>query len=625
MSGDRKSTLLTAEQLAELSSVFKTIDADGNGFIKVNELGEALKAVGIKLAQYEVRDLLRKYDTKVKDDQLDMDEFEKLYTDLKKERDVGSKFKKNVKAKEGVEVHGGMAQSSAEGTKHTVVDEEQVAFANWINKNMLPDPDCKKYLPLDPNSKDLYTKTGDGILYCKLINVSVPNTVDERAMNKGAKLTVFQVHENLTLALNSATAIGCYIVNIGADDLRDGKPHLVLGLLWQIIRIGLLSEINLAENPNLAVLLLDGESLDDLRKLSPEQLLIRWVNYHLNRSGCGRQITNLTTDIKDSVVYTHLLYMIAPKESGVNENALGEHDLRYRAELTLQEADKIGCRHFVSPDDVVNGNYKLNLAFVANLFNNYPALDKKDDIDLESLQIHEETREEKMYRNWMNSLGVSPYVNHLYGDLSDGLIIFQLYDKIRPGIVDWSRVVKQFNKIKVLMEKIGNCNYAVELGHQVKFSLVGIQGKDIYDGNETLTLALVWQLMKAYTLSILSKLAGDESGHHPIVDKQIVTWANEKLANAGKQRQITGFNDPNISDAKIVLDLIDAIKEGAVNYDHVKQGETSEEKLSNAKFAISMGRKIGARFYALPEDIVEVKSKMVMTIFACLMIRDLQK
>ena len=59
-------------------------------------------------------------------------------------------------------------------------------------------------------------------------------------MNKGAKLTVFQIHENLTLALTSAMAIGCYIVNIGADDLRDGKPHLVLGLLWQIIRVRLI-------------------------------------------------------------------------------------------------------------------------------------------------------------------------------------------------------------------------------------------------------------------------------------------------------------------------------------------------------------------------------------------------
>jgi len=30
----------------------------------------------------------------------------------------------------------------------------------------------------------------------------------------------------------------------------------------------------------------------------------------------------------------------------------------------------------------------------------------------------------------------------------------------------------------------GNCNYAVELGQQCKFSLVGIDGKDIYDGKD---------------------------------------------------------------------------------------------------------------------------------------------
>lgn len=35
-----------------------------------------------------------------------------------------------------------------------------------------------------------------------------------------------------------------------------------------------------------------------------------------------------------------------------------------------------------------------------------------------------------------------------------------------------------------------------------------------------------------------------------------------------------------------------------------------------------MARKIGAHIYALPEDIAEVKSKMVMTVFACLMARD---
>jgi len=41
------------------------------------------------------------------------------------------------------------------------------------------------------------------------------------------------------------------------------------------------------------------------------------------------------------------------------------------------------------------------------------------------------------------------------------------------------------------MDQIQNCNYAVELGKQLRFSLVGIQGKDIYDANPTLTLGFL--------------------------------------------------------------------------------------------------------------------------------------
>ncbi|KAH3882242.1 hypothetical protein DPMN_006176 [Dreissena polymorpha] len=58
----------------------------------------------------------------------------------------------------------------------------------------------------------------------------------------------------------------------------------------------------------------------------------------------------------------------------------------------LREADKIKCRAFITCKDVVRGNTKLNLAFVANLFNTYPALEKPDDMEVELI---EETREEK--------------------------------------------------------------------------------------------------------------------------------------------------------------------------------------------------------------------------------------
>lgn len=43
------------------------------------------------------------------------------------------------------------------------------------------------------------------------------------------------------------------------------------------------------------------------------------------------------------------------------------------------------------------------------------------------------------------------------------------------------------------------------------------------------------------------------------------------------------------------------------------------------RYAVSMARRIGARVYALPEDLVEVKPKMVMTVFACLMGRGMKR
>jgi plastin-3 len=77
----------------------------------------------------------------------------------------------------------------------------------------------------------------------------------------------------------------------------------------------------------------------------------------------------------------------------------------------------------------------------------------------------------------MNSLGVSPYVNCLSSDLADGLIIFQLYEIISPGCVEWNKVTRKFSRMKKFMEKIQNCNYVVELGRRQKYSLVGIAGK----------------------------------------------------------------------------------------------------------------------------------------------------
>lgn len=82
--------------------------------------------------------------------------------------------------------------------------------------------------------------------------------------------------------------------------------------------------------------------------------------------------------------------------------------------------------------------------------------------------------------------------------------------------------------------------------------------------------------MRAYTLSILSKLT---AGDNPVVEKEIVQWVNKKLAAGGKESSIKNFQDSTIADAKVVIDLIDSIKAGSINYSLVKSGGTPEVRI----------------------------------------------
>ena len=58
---------------------------------------------------------------------------------------------------------------------------------------------------------------------------------------------------------------------------------MVLGLVWQLIKMYLFKQITITQVPGLVNLLMEGEDINELLKLSPEQLLQRWVNYQLEK------------------------------------------------------------------------------------------------------------------------------------------------------------------------------------------------------------------------------------------------------------------------------------------------------------------------------------------------------
>jgi plastin-1 len=195
----------------------------------------------------------------------------------------------------------------------------------------------------------------------------------------------------------------------------------------------------------------------------------------------------------------------------------------------LQNADNIGCRKYLTLSSLLSGNPRLNLAFVANLFNTHPSLEPLDEQEKKDYGVVDDfdaegEREARVFMLWLNSLGVEPGVYNLFENLKDGLVILQAFDKVLPGSVVCRRVSKpkvgpgeaavpfssrpegdeeeeetgvRPNQAQISRFKaVENTNYAVDLGKQNGMHLVGIQGADIVDGNKTLVLGLVWQLMR---------------------------------------------------------------------------------------------------------------------------------
>ncbi|OQD71677.1 hypothetical protein PENPOL_c001G03120 [Penicillium polonicum] len=515
-------------------------------------------------------------------------------------------------------------QGSSSNVTHTINEDERTEFTRHINAVLAGDTDVGNLLPFPTDTFEMFDKCKDGLVLAKLINDSVPDTIDERVLNKAGRkikqLNAFHMTENNNIVINSAKGIGCSVVNIGSGDIIEVREHLILGLIWQIIRRGLLGKIDIKLHPELYRLLDEDETLEQFLRLPPEQILLRWFNYHLKNAKWDRRVTNFSTDVKDGENYTVLLNQLAPDVC--SRAPLQTRDLLERAEQVLQNADSLDCRKFLTPTSLVAGNPKLNLAFVANLFNTHPGLDpitEEEKLEVEDFDAEGE-REARVFTLWLNSLDVQPAVNSLFDDLRDGSVLLQAYDKVIPGSVNWRHVNKPPASGGELMrfKAVENTNYAIELGKHNGFSLVGVQGADITDGQRTLTLGLVWQLMRRDITNTLSALA-QRLGKREITDTEMIRWANDMSSSGGKSSTIRSFKDKSIGSGIFLLDVLNGMKSSYVDYDLVTPGRTDEEAYANAKLSISIARKMGATIWLVPEDICQVRSRLVTTFIGSLM------
>lgn len=194
-----------------------------------------------------------------------------------------------------------MAQQTGEsGFTHSYLVEEKLCFAKLANEFLKDDADLKEIFPLNPENDDLFHSMETGVALSKLVNIAVENTIDVRALNRQKNLNIYQIKENLNLAINACKGVGIKLPGINPQAFTEKKHHLILAVLWQVMRLCLTKKISLKDCPEIMRLAEEGEQLSDLLKLAPEAILIRWINFHLRKQGVEKMVGNLGSDLKDS-------------------------------------------------------------------------------------------------------------------------------------------------------------------------------------------------------------------------------------------------------------------------------------------------------------------------------------
>ena len=598
------------EDYSNFEKIFKDFDKNKNETMERNEFLEMLHALGYRDFKQEDADRLTE-GVEIKDpEHITFSEFlvmMKKLVNTEGKIQIDSYINKAGKAMVRVSKGDNGMQFQ------TFSEEERTAYVKVINSSLADDPVCQKYLPIDPDSNEVFDRIKNGVLLCKLINKAQEGTIDERVINTKDNMNIFQQVENLNLAISAAKSIGLNVIGLNYDSIMDGKNFImVLGLMWQVVKLVVLSNIQLKHHPELIRLLNPGEQLSDLLKLSPEQLLLRWFNYHLKAAGYEKKITNFSGDVKDSEKYTVLLHQL--NKNLCDKSALDEPDKKKRAKKVIENSKKLGAESYITPEDIVAGNSKLNTLFVASIFNAYPGLEPATDEEkYEAAKLLDDdvegAREERAFRMWINSLGLNDdngepiHINNLYEESKDGILLLRTLEKIKPGVVNWKIVDKKANNP---FKKTVNCNEVIDASKKSKYHIVGIGGGDIRDGNKKYILAIVWQMMRDHSLQVVGGKTEEE----------LISWGNERV---DESLRVQSLKDKKLGNSLYFINIMKSIEPRSINWDIVvTDKEDDESKQNNAKYAISIARKLGATVFLVWEDIAEVKSKLLLTFLASL-------
>ena len=499
---------------------------------------------------------------------------------------------------------------------------ESVAFSLWLNETLGADPVVGPggISPLVPLSLEedppaLVGAVRDGVLLCCLVNAVSPSALDLRALNlagahgplvpgvpraKRGGGHFFPCRENLRAALGAAAATSACLLpkHATAKAIEAGASPAIADTLWALLKLHVTRALREqqadAGSALVQKLALEGETAQDVARLSTERLVLRWVNFQLARTpgGCGLagRIDAFGAQLADGVALAALCRTVAPEHSSdvpSTDSACRAAGAVEAVTQALSAAYGAGVNQWFTVEAMTEANARLQFAFLALLFAAAPALEAaarppapatvpasldssplalllpsptapttrasrsarlaqqrvEEDVPAPTASsaapLADEEREALAHdttivAHWINSLDIEGVCLRR---VDRGLAVLR-------DLADGTVLLRVLDAIEPGIVQwsranlgprarkglVENCNYVVNLGRAMDFGLSDVAGVDIVDSNAALVVPFLWQLMRYSTLRRLSEAERGAFTGFAPNEAQVLEWCNERVA-----------------------------------------------------------------------------------------------
>ncbi|XP_044734627.1 nesprin-1 [Chrysoperla carnea] len=247
---------------------------------------------------------------------------------------------------------------------------QKKTFVNWINSHL-----SKRVPPLRVN--DLIEDLKDGTKLLALLEVL---SGEKLPVERGRNLRRPHFLSNANTALQYLASKKIKLVNINSTDLVDGRPPVVLGLIWTIILYFQIEENSraleyLGQFGSMSSLDSAGTSSSmtkDKWKQGARKTLLQWVANALPKD-LGVEVKDFGPSWRDGVAFLAIIDAI--KANLINIADMKKESNKVRLETAFDVAEsELGIARLLDPEDVdvPKPDEKSIMTYVAQFLHKYP-------------------------------------------------------------------------------------------------------------------------------------------------------------------------------------------------------------------------------------------------------------